>query len=345
MKRKFLFLFLLLFPMFLFGNMAKPWIDGSKHSVLFGTENASVKNETIHIRMVKDSIEGTYSANFSIKYHIFSNQKQKLPLLFIAINLNGSKEIKVNHHSTEIKHLNFEKNTYSFLKQNQFGYYVNYDKNNQVYVNPDDLIYFSADLEKGDNIVEVHYNASLQYNTYGFVTTYEVLYSLSPSKSWESFGDIEVNLMLDENLELQKSNLGVEKLENKSFKWKISPKNTENIEISIAEKTSFISKILFFFQPLGISFIALFGMIFLHYKWMKSNLKKYILVLGIIIFPILFYVVYFLSFNLINFSLGKDHTKHGYTFFIVITYPIILLIYGLLTRQIFKKLNLNKNNL
>ena len=63
---------------------------------------------------------------------------------------------------------------------------------------------------------------------------------------------------------------------------------------------------------------------------MKKNSKTYVLVLGIILVPILFYVVYFLSYNLIDFSLGKEHTRHGYIFFIVLTYPILLLFYWIL---------------
>lgn len=334
-------IFLLLFPLLLFGNMAKPWVDGSEHSVLFGAENASVKNETIDIRLVRDSNDRNYFAAYTIKYRIISNQKQKLPLLFIAINLYDKKYIKVNNQSTEILPLDFEKNAHSFLKKNEKGTFIKYDKDNETPVNQNDVIYFSADLEKGENIIEVRYDASLQYNTYGFVTTYELLYSLSPSKFWKSFGDIDVNLILDENLEFQKSNLGTEKLEKNTLHWNITPKNLENIEISIAEKTSLFSKILLFFQPLGISVIALIGMLFLHFRWMKSNPKKYVLVLGIVLIPILFYVVYFLSFSLIDFSLGKDNTKHGYTFFIVITYPIVLLIYVFLARWIFKKIKLS----
>ncbi|UUV20477.1 hypothetical protein [Paenimyroides aestuarii] len=327
---------LFLFPSILFANMAKPWVDGSMHSVLFGAANATVKNEIIDIRLVRDSIEETYFANFSIKYRILSEQKQKLPLLFIAIDLYDKKYIKVNNQSTVILPLDFEKNTYPFFKKNEKGTFIMYDKYNEVPVNQNDVIYFSADLEKGENVIEVRYDASLQYNTYGFVTTYELLYSLSPSKFWKSFGDIEVNLILDENLEFIKSNLGAEKTENKILHWNISPKNHENIAISITEKTSFLSKILLFLQPLGISILALIGMLFLHFKWMKFNPTRNTLFFGLIIFPILFFVVYFLSFHLIDFSLSKTNTKHGYTFFIVIIYPIVLLLYGLFAWGCYK---------
>lgn len=343
MKRTFLILFLILFPMFLFGNMAKPYMDGSQHSVLFGGD-ASVTREIIDIKIVKEPFDNIHFANFSIKYHIHSSKKQTLPLLFIAIGLSGEQEIMVNDKTAKIEPLDLENKTYPFLKKSLTGTFVKYDIANELPISQDYLIYFYADLKEGKNIIEVKYDAQMEYNTYGFIKNYKLEYSLFPSKYWKSFGPIEVNLNLNDQVEFKESDLGKEKKSNDIVKWTIAPQNRDKIEIKLSEKTSFISKILLFFQPLGISVIALFGMMFFHYRWMKSNPKKYILVLGIIIFPILFYVVYFLSFNLINYSLGKDHTKHGYTFFIVITYPIILLIYGLISRQIFKKLNLNKNN-
>lgn len=343
MKRAFLILFLILFPMFLFGNMAKPYMDGSQHSVLFGGD-ASVTREIIDIKIVKEPFDNIHFANFSIKYHIHSSKKQTLPLLFIAIGLSGEQEIMVNDKTAKIEPLDLENKTYPFLKKSLTGTFVKYDIANKLPIIQDYLIYFYADLKEGENIIEVKYDAQMEYNTYGFIKNYKLEYSLFPSKYWKSFGPIEVNLNLNDQVEFKESDLGKEKKSNNIVKWTITPQNRDKIEIKLYEKTSFISKILLFFQPLCISVIALFVMMFFHYKWMKSNPKKYILVLGIIIFPILFYVVYFLSFNLINYSLGKDHTKHGYTFFIVITYPIILLIYGLISRQIFKKLNLNKNN-
>lgn len=343
MKRTFLILFLLLFPMFLFGNMAKPYMDGSQHSVLFGGD-ASVTREIIDIKIVKEPSDDIHFANYSIKYYIHSSKKQTLPLLFIAIGLSGEQEVMINDKIAKIEPLDLENKTYPFLKKSLKGTFVKYDITNELPISQDYLIYFYADLKEGKNIIEVKYDAQMEYNTYGFIKNYKLEYSLFPSKYWKSFGPIEVNLNLNDQVEFKESDLGKEKKSNNIVKWTITPQNRDKIEIKLYEKTSFISKILLFFQPLGISVIALFVMMFFHYKWMKSNPKKYILVLGIIIFPILFYVVYFLSFNLINYSLGKDHTKHGYTFFIVITYPIILLIYGLISRQIFKKLNLNKNN-
>lgn len=127
------------------------------------------------------------------------------------------------------------------------------------------------------------------------------------------------------------------------MKWKIDPQNHENMTIEVSEKPSFISKILLFFNPFGIAVLSLIAMSFIHFKLMKRNTKMYILVLGIVLVPILFYVIYLLSFDLIDFSLGKRFTKHGYVFLYVVTYPILLLFYWILMLLIFRRIKRNQN--
>lgn len=333
--KKILLLFLI-FPLLIFGNMAKPYMDGSQHSVLFGGD-ASVKREIIDIRIIKEPVDKIHFANYTIKYFIHSSQKQKLPLLFIAIGLSGEQEVKVNHQATKIEPLDLEKKTYPFLKKNVMGTFVKYDIANELPINQDDLIYFSADLDEGKNIIEVKYDAQMEFNTYGFIKNYKLEYSLFPSKYWKSFGPIEVNLDLNNQVEFEESNLGQQKQSNNILKWTITPQNRDKIEIKLSEKTSFISKILLAIDPFGLAIISFIAMFFAHLKLMKKNLNKWTLILGIILVPILFYVFYFLSYDLINFTLGKSHTKHGYIFFIIVTYPILLLFYGIVMWQIYKR--------
>lgn len=332
-----------LFPLLVFGNMAKPWVDGSQHSVLFGSKSTMVRSEIINIKLVKEPVDKFYFAEYKIKYIIHSDEKQTLPLLFLALNLNDEKEIKVNGRPASIQKLDFEKNSYSFINKKNNGMFLRYSEDEELFVNQGDLIYFSANLEKGYNVIEVNYDALLQYNTFGFIRNYELEYSLYPSKFWKFFGPIEVNLIIDDDAEITKSNLGNFKLEKNVARWNIKPGNHENIKIVISEKTSLFSKTLMFLDPMGIALIALIAMFFVHWKLLKRNPKTSILVLGIILVPILFYVIYFLSYDLIDLSLGKEYTKHGYVFFIVLTYPILLLIYWLIMWQIRKKIKLRNN--
>jgi len=325
--------------------MAKPWVEGSEHSVLFGAENASVENETISIQLKYDPVNRYYIATYTIRYLINSEKKQTLPLLFIAIGLSDKKNIKLNKKLIAIQPLDFDKNDYSFIKKTVVGTFVKFDVANEIPVNQNDLIYFSANLEEGDNVIEVQYDAHLTYNTSGFIRNYDLEYSLAPSKFWKSFGPIEVSMVLDDHLEFKSSNLGDEKVENNTIKWTITPQNREDIKITISEKASFISKVLLFLDPFGISLIGLIAMFLIHLKLMRKFDKKYILVLGIILVPILYYAIYFLSYNLIDFSLGKEYNRHGYVFLYVFTYPFLLVIYGVLVWMIYKRRQANDKNL
>lgn len=327
-----------LLPASVLGNMAKPWVDGSQHSVIFGSKNTVVKREIINIKLVKEPVDQFYFAEYKIKYFIHSDEKQSLPLLFLALNLSDEREITVNSRPTSTHQLDFEKNNYPFIEKKSNGMFLKYAADSEISVNPNDLIYFSADMEKGDNVIEVKYNAFLQYNTFGFIRKYDLEYSLYPSKFWKSFGAIEVNLMMDDNAEIKDSNLGDYKIKNNLAQWIIKPGNHENIEIKIYERTSLISKILIFLDPFGIAVLGLIVLSFIHFRWLQNNPRTYILALGIILVPILFYVIYFLSYDLIDFSLGKKNTKHGYVFFIVITYPILLLTYWFGMWMIRKKI-------
>lgn len=324
--------------------MAKPWSDGSEHSVLFGSENASVKRETIHINLKYDDLERCYFANYTIRYIISSEQKQTLPLLFIAVNLDENKKIMVNNNSSKIIPLDLQNTTYPFIEKNGDQTFVKYDDANKIYVNQNDLLYFSANLEKGDNIIEVKYDAELTYNTFGFIRNYELEYSLAPSRFWKSFGPINVKVTFGDKLEFKQSNLGKEKADKNTLEWTITPQNREDLKIVISERTSFISKVLLFLDPFGLSLIALLAMFFIHLKLMRKYPKTYVLILGIILVPILFYVIYFLSYSLIDFSLGKAYTKHGYVFLYVVTYPFLLLIYGILMWMIYKRRKASDKN-
>ncbi|KFC18484.1 hypothetical protein [Chryseobacterium sp. FH1] len=338
-KLNFSFL-LCIFPLLVFGNMAKPWVDGSQHSVLFGSSNAVVKREIIDIRLIKEPVDQYYYAEYKIKYYIYSDEKQTLPLVFLALGISNEKEIKINNRPASIQKLNFEKNDYSFIEKKKDGMFLKYSEDSEIIVNPEELIYFSANLAKGENVIEVKYDAFLQYNTFGFIRNYELEYSLYPSKFWKSFGPIEVNLKIDDDAEITESNLGDFDIKDNLAKWIIKSGNHENIKITISEKTSVFSKVLMFIDPLGIAFLGLIGLFLINLKLLRRNAKTYVFVLGIILVPILFYVIYFLSYDLINLSLGKKHTKHGYIFFIVFTYPFLLLFYWLVMWQIRKRIKI-----
>ncbi|MFZ4399202.1 MAG: hypothetical protein ACOYO1_04135 [Bacteroidales bacterium] len=321
--------------------MAKPWIDGAEHSILYSTENCVVKHETILIKLKKN--EGVYYANYKIKYIIYSDANQTIPLVFLGIGLSTKKEIRINDISTKTIKLNENE---SFLKKINNSFEVKFSKDNSLAANIEDLIYFEAKLNKGENTIYIEYDGNLEYNRYGFIKNFKLKYSLYPSRFWKSFGNIELTVDLGDNLNLITTNLNNPIIEKNIVKCNIIHINQDDIEITFTNKITSFSKILLFLQPFGIALILLIIMSFVNFSLIRNRRIKFntkyniYLPLGITITPIVFYVVYFLSFKLIDYSLGLENSQHGYVFLIIITYPILLLIYGLLflrIDKIFKK--------
>ncbi len=312
--------------------MAQPWVEGSKHSTLYGAKNCQVINENIFIKLTK-SEDDIYFANYKIKYTIYSEVNQTNPLLFIGIGLSNKKTVRVNNNESKIN---------GYGKSDALNIY--YSKNDSLSVNKDDLIYFEAKLNKGKNTVYVEYDADLEYNTRGFIRTYRLEYSLYPSKFWKSFGIINIEMLLGDNLEVASSNIGQPEIKNDTAHWVIKNIKKDTIELEITKKTTILSDLLLILQPFGISILFLVVMFVYHRKLLiekhkQKNLKyKSILSLGVLIIPILYYVIYFISYSLIDFTLGQANSKHGYVFLFVFTLPILMLVYGILMWIIDRKL-------
>ena len=326
-------------------NMAKPYNEGSEHSMLLFNKEIKVTKEFIKINILRDTTNGYnyYSAHYAISYEINASKNQSLPLLFIAINLESNPIIKLNGKIVKIEDLkkNYGKDPleqYSFIKpyeKNQVRIF--YKKDESQIVSLDDLVYFNANLISGKNLITVEYNAALGSNNFGFVRYFDLEYALFPSKYWKSFGPIQIELNLPEELRIRSSSLpNPERNENK-FSWTLNQIPDEDLKISLNPKLPFFTKILLTIDPLGIALIFTLAAAFIHYKQIKNHrqsLKKkynWALAIGIFLVPVLFYTVYFSSFSLIDWILGDiSLNKHGYIFLFIFTLPIFWIIYGLI---------------
>ncbi len=327
MKIKIL-LALLISPFFLFGNMANYYVKGSKSSTLYGSVNCKILKENLSVTLVKN--ENYHFAKYKVIYQIQSKTNQKLNLLFIGLGLSKPIKVLVNNEETSIGYFDTENPSN-----------IAYSLNDSINVNQEDLMYFDANLTKGKNIIVVEYEGNLEHDGLGFIRTYKFEYSLYPSKFWEAFGTIDFQIALGENLEISASNIGQPKVENNIAKWKINEINVDTIQLEISTKTSIFSSILLFFKPLGISIIALFIMFIINLKLfvLNDNYKnfKYKITLSTIIVPILFYYIYFKAYDLIDYSLGQEKSKHGYVFLFAFTLPLLMIMYGFVLHFINKK--------
>ena len=335
MKKLFNFIFLLFSCNILWGNMAQPYTVGDITSSLYAIKNCSVEKEWINIKLIKDlqsENENFYYANYKIIYHINSTEDKMIPLVFLGLHLMSANEIIVNGKPAHKREINPESEP--FLKKNLNNYSLQFSNQNDIKANPSDLIYFEASLKKGINVIEVNYNASISLNNFGFLRNYHLEYSLEPSRYWKSFGEINVKLEIANNLEIANSNLGKYQKEGNFYSWKINNK-FNNLKIEIKRETNFFQNLVLFISPLGFAFISTIICFIIHLKIIKKRRLKFptkynwTVPLGLILSCAIFYSVFVFSFGFIDCVLKQKSSKHGYSFLFIFTFPLYLLIYGI----------------
>lgn len=335
MKKIILLFYLLLFQGAVFGNMAQPYSEGDPSSSLFAIKNCSVEKEWINIKLQKNSQNEDghfYYADYKIIYHINSPEDKTIPLVFIGLHLIDANKILVNDKPAIRKILNPENE--SFLTENLYNYSVKFNNDSKINANEKDLIYFEALLKKGLNSIEVNYDASISINNFGFLKNYHLEYSLEPSRNWKSFGEINVKLEIPNQLEVANSNLGKYQKDGNFYLWRINNK-FDNLKIEIKRETHFFQDLVLFISPLGFAVISAIICFIIHLKMIKNRRLKYpkkynwTLPLGLILSCIVFYSVFFISFDFTDWVLQQKTSKHGYVSLFVFTFPIYLLIHGI----------------
>lgn len=329
------FCFFLFLSNFLFGNMAKPWVDGSDHSVMFANSGLSVTHEHISIDITQNS-DGDYASNYTITYHIFSEKDGIVPFAFIGINLNNDPKIISNNINE--KRILIQKNeltNFPFIKEEEKDeYIIKYDEKSEKSIELSDLIYFKTHLKKGNNTISISYKGYLKYNTYGLERAYTLNYALYPSKFWKSFGPIAIDLKLPDNVEIKNSNFKYTQNGN-VVNFIINKISTDDFTIIFTKKKSAFAQLLLFLEPSGIAYICLFVLFTLHLVIIKKRkpnpVKKPLLQLFLetLLISFMVYTIYFISFPFIDFF-ANEHNKNGYIFLMIFTLPFFILFYFLI---------------
>ncbi|ERI64167.1 hypothetical protein HMPREF1551_00612 [Capnocytophaga sp. oral taxon 863 str. F0517] len=336
-------------------NMAEPTMRGTSHSCLILTDACSVTHEKIFAEIIKDNKDSfnDYIIRFRAKYHISSAKEQSIPLLFMASNYLNDQQVFVNGQAIPTSPIDQEQD-YPFLRQKEITdtlqytnvpteyhtytkYYVSYDGEEELEVIPSQLIYFTAPLKAGENVIEVSYSAFPTTFRYGFLPPYIFEYSLYPSKFWKTFPEIEVEIHFPKELEFKQSSMEEDEytVNNQLFQGKIKDIRTSgDCYWRFTPKPSWIGRLLLTIDPFGIGVLFFLVAAGLHLYTIRRK-SKWGLWLGAFLVPLLFYVGFLGAYPFIDWVLGK-RSLHGYIFLIVFTYPIFLMFYGIFTFLYYK---------
>ena len=341
-----------------FANMAKPYVDGTESSTLFGSKNCKVLSETIDLTAIPpvDKDDYPYRLNYKVSYQVLTEQDGKLPLLFIGQTMTGVKSLTVNGKMIQLKTLNKQNaSQFKFLTKSQSGgdfYDITFEGNNIKWgIQLNELVYFEAPLLKGENQITIAYDGMPEYNVYGLLRAYEIDYALYPSNFWKSFGAIKINIYLPKETEIRDVNVGtLTQLKDGEYQLIINKITADNLKITFSKRISYLAKALLFLEPIGLAIVAFLVAGFFHFKWMKKlriqrqQKYNYAVPVGALLVTVVFYMVFLFSNNIIYWLTEETGLKQGYILLAIFTAPIFIICYwivmGLVDYSIKKKLRL-----
>ncbi len=344
-----LILFLLFAQGYLFANMREPVNHGTVGARPFTSEHVDILHEELNI--VIDS--NFQTASFEVIYSIQSGKAgQQIPLLFFAseylddfqVFLDGREilDVVIPSYDWVSSDSLFGDFPYFFDKNSEYADRVDFNDSNdfESSVSLSDLIYFEVDLSEGKHVFRVTYTAHVWEDFSGPIREYDFRYSLSPANYWKSFGALDLTIdasAFDKPIE---TNLGAVKSGdiNGVGHWSFEGIPVPVLEINYHPEIN--STAQFFLTLGGLNLALIIGFVFavLHLIWIYFYRKKnpnvkysYVVIIGALLVPLIFIVVWIFSFDWFAYLIGPDASEiAGYRFFSVIGYPILVIPYWII---------------
>ncbi len=330
-------------------NMASPYLPGMQVDHPITSKNVSILYERIHIIPGKDFHEALFRVEYTVKADSAGKQ---VPLLFHAVDYNSGFTVSVDGKQVELRRFpdNFMKPTEELLKD--FDHKKEEWSNEHISVSWNDgrvnsyrlsdLLYFEIDLDTATHVIRVEYTATAGGDRSGgraseWVTEYSFTYSLLPASFWKAFGGLEITLDASHFGGTITTDLGPPVSGNLDdiATWKFDGLPMEQFHIYHTPEISSFAQLLISIGPLGLTLIFAVIVAFLHVLAIRSHRKRnpgtkysWVVIAGGTVLPFFFFIVFMLSFGLIDSAVGPHAGRyHGYTFLVVVFYPLIMPAY------------------
>lgn len=324
-------------------NMASPVVEGTLSASGISSKDISISAEKINIH-----INAAFtSALFTVQYSISTAAEGKqIPLLFYAVDYKDSFRVWVDGVQVNIQAVpeRYFANTRFATFGNAFQNGSNGDEvaiawqeHSRYICRLNDLKYFETNLSKGVHHIRVEYVASPWEYHGEWMKTYSFRYSLSPARFWKSFGSLEVSIEQDGAAQNLSTNLGTPApQQNGRIKtWRFNKLPSEYIEVSYQPAPGKLAATLIFIDPAGVSFLMGIVLMLLHLFLVMQYRRRHlavrfspVVIIGSIVVPLLALIGYMWSYGWIDGIIGADASgRHGYTFLVILLYPIILPVY------------------
>ncbi len=331
--------------------MASPYSDGTKVASVFSSRNVDILSEKISVAPARDFKAASYIVEYNIKTDTGGKQ---IPLLFYAMGYDRDFKVWVDDDTVSLAAI---PNTYAHVENTPFFGFGNifqktpYSNSSQLVgiywrqgweqaYSLSDLKYFETNLIKGVHKIRVEYTARYWTAAWDWVKQYSFNYSLSPARFWKSFGTLQINIDTANFKGFLTTNLGrrADTVSGSVKTWNFTKLPADTFEIYYKPQVGWLASLLLTIQPWGLTLIFSFILVVWHIRLLKSYrkanpLKKHspVLTIGIVLVPILAFIFFFNSFDMIDAAIGNDAShRHGYIFLAVFLYPFVLLPYWLI---------------
>ncbi|MDX2362728.1 MAG: hypothetical protein QNK23_18100 [Crocinitomicaceae bacterium] len=355
-----IYLLFMLIQVQAFANMANPVLSGTLGGRPFVNQYVDVVHEDLFIK-IDDKFE---FAQFNVRYHINSSRDGiQIPFLFYASAYLDSFIVKIDGVEVKVKDIPYDFEVQEGAKFKDFSYFFeNSDYNESVvleespkqgfYISLDDMIYFETDISEGSHIIEVSYRATKWTDTWDWINEYSFRYALSPAKYWKSFGTLTIEVNATNFNKPLTTNLGVPNsgsIDSIAI-WKFDSIPVEVLQINFKPEVDQTADTMMKIGPSGLSYItgailAVIHLLLLIWYRRRNPLKKYsiVVIVGSVLIPLIFLITWMNYYDFIDSIIGEHASRrHGYTFFVIALYPIILPIYWVIYWLIDKRVK-NKN--
>ena len=337
--------------------MASPYFGNGTFVNTLSSGDLDIINEKIILNVDN----GKYIVEYLIKS---SEDGKQIPLLFHAIDYKG--DFKVWVDDTEVQILGLPDD---FDSSTPFGKYHDIIKSygeENAYAKSDiavngrvnyfylkDLLYFEVDMQKGQHTIRVEYTASPLGKRSNWIKELTYTYSLAPAKYWRSFGELEIVVQNKKSYYNIETDLGAPTSGSLSSeaRWHCKEIPKDKFSVICTPDVNFLADILIFIGPFWLTVLASLPMFIFHWKLVKKYRIQFperrsskVVIVGSIIIPLLILIFSILSYDMIDFVIGPAAGRyHGYVFFNILLYPVLLPFYWIPMTQLDKILK-NKLN-
>ncbi len=328
--------------------MAEPFVEGTFFGRPFLNQYVEILHEDLNIKI--DSLFNT--ARIKITYYIKADKDGiKIPFLFYASELKDDFEIFIDSQPLKLLDIPYSYINPDSTKFDDFSYFfkdMSFDNkrkwvlieespNSGFNITLDDFLYFETDIPKGEHQITASYIANKWIDSWDWVNEYSFRYALSPAKYWKAFGTLDISIDATDYKNELTTNIGepTEGNLDKIAIWKFDTLPTEILKVIYKPQIDKRAKTLIKIRPDRIAYIVGILLLIMHlilmYQFRRFRLTKrfsWIVIVGSIVFPLLFFLTWTESYTLIDNLIGEHaNRQHGYVGLVILLYPIVLPVY------------------